>query len=671
MSYQQSNMTNYNYYIYILYKNNKNPTFLVTLVLLLMLALPSYSQTQTEIQLANEYLLKGEKEKALELYNDLAKNNANVPIIHNNYFNTLIDLSEFSAAEDYLKKIQKRDPNNLQYQLDYGFLLIRSGEVNKADRYLKDLINTYRSSIQHIKMIADYLAARSLTDYSVAALNEGRKTLNNPFLFSLELAMLYRIKGEKDLMVQEYLNYVTQSTANIQYVKNILQALITQPDELESLERLLYDKVQKNPDIEVYRDLLIWTSTQQKNFYAAFIQARAFDKRYNKEGDKSMEIAKVALANDDYDNATKIYQYVVKEFSAGQNYLMARLGLIHTREARVKNSFPVSPDSVKTLIDDYKAFIMQYPNSGYGMEALRNQALLYAYYLDEKDQAVELLNTLIANPRVNSTLQAKAKLDLGDIYLLKGESWESTLLYSQVEKTQKESPVAYEAKLKNAKLSYFKGDFLLAQEHLDILKEATTREIANDALELSLRIKENTAFDSTGAALKVYASVELLLYQNKIDEALNTLMLFKGNREIWMSVEDAFMLGSTSLNLFKEIKRGADSVLIENTLSFSSATIMDDVYWLEADIRMKKGEFQTSLDLLQKIRDEYPDDVLTDDAYFLQGEIYDRQLHDKDKAMEIYRDFLNLYPGSVYAAEARKRYRVLRGDFSEETHPQL
>ncbi len=659
-------MTNYNYYIYILYKNNKNPTFLVTLVLLLIVSLPSYSQNQTEIQLANEYLLKGEKEKALELYDDLAKNNANVQLIHNNYFNTLIDLSHFSEAENYLKKIQKKDPNNLLYQLDYGFLLIRSGEVNKADRYFKDLINTYRSNIQYIKMIADYLSARSLTDYSIVALSEGRKALNNPFTFSLELAMLYRIKGEKDMMVQEYLNYVTQSTANIQYVKNILQALITQPDELESLERLLYDKVQKNPDVEVYRDLLIWTATQQQNFYTAFIQARAFDKRYNKEGDKCMEVAKVALANDDYDNATKIYQYVVREFNAGQNYLTARLGLIHTREARVKNSFPVKADSVKILIEDYKQFIAQYPNSSYGMEALRNQALLYANYLDQKDQAIELLNTLIANPRVNSTLQAKAKLDLGDIYLLKGESWESTLLYSQVEKTQKESPVAYEAKLKNAKLSYFKGDFLLAQEHLDILKEATTREIANDALELSLRIKENTAFDSTGAALKVYASIELLMYQNKIDEALKRLKVFESGDEIWMFKADAIMLELVPIDI------KGDSVLVKTNLSFSSATIMDDVYWLEADIRLRRGEFQASLDLLQKIRDEYPDDVLTDDAYFLQGEIYDRQLQNKEKAMEIYRDFLNVYPGSVYAAEARKRYRVLRGDFTDqELQPQF
>ena len=55
-----------------------------------------------------------------------------------------------------------------------------------------------------------------------------------------------------------------------------------------------------------------------------------------------------------------------------------------------------------------------------------------------------------------------------------------------------------------------------------------------------------------------------------------------------------------------------------------------------------------------------------DDAYFLEGEIYEQQLKNKEKAMEIYRTFLDKYPGGVYAAEARKRYRTLRGDFQAE-----
>ena len=85
---------------------------------------------------------------------------------------------------------------------------------------------------------------------------------------------------------------------------------------------------------------------------------------------------------------------------------------------------------------------------------------------------------------------------------------------------------------------------------------------------------------------------------------------------------------------------------------------------------MQRGEFNESIGLLQRIMDEFPEDILVDDAYFLQGEIYERQLGNKDKAMEIYREFLNKFPGSVFAAEARKRYRALRGDFKDEKLPQ-
>ena len=625
-------MAYYNYInIYIILINTR----VLFLTAFLLLALGVSAQNHAEVQLANEYLVKGDKKKAMELYKDLSRSEVNIPLIHNNYLNLMIDVGAFEEAQDYLKRVMRRDPQNMQYKLDVGLVYVRSGEVSKADRYFKEMSADVRSNMQLAKMMSDYLAARSLSEYSIMALNECRNYLGNPYLFCLELAMLYRIQGQQDKMVQEYLSYVTQSSANIQYVKNVMQALLTKPDELESLERLLYDKVQQNPDVEVYSDLLIWVTMQQKNFYASFIQARAYDKRYKREGEKSLEVARVALDNDDYDNASRIYRYVIKEYRGTSNHLLARLGLIRTREARVKQTFPVNADSVRALIDDYNEFITEYPTNPNSLEAARNQALLYANFLDKKDSAISILNQLINNPRATLFLKSKAKLDLGDIYLLKGEAWESTLLYSQVEKTQKENPVGYEAKLKNAKLSYFKGDFRLAQEHLDILKEATTREIANDAMDLSMRIKENIAFDSVGHALKHYASVELLLYQNKIDSALSRI---------------------------NQLKQG-----ISDSIAFSNQTILDDVYWLEANIRMKRGEFSESLALLQNILEQYPDDVLADDAFFLQGEIHERQLNDKDRAMEIYREFLTKYPGSVFAAEARKRFRTLRGDFINET----
>jgi outer membrane protein assembly factor BamD (BamD/ComL family) len=466
------------------------------------------------------------------------------------------------------------------------------------------------------------------------------------------------VQGKRDEMVSEYLNYVTQTPANINYIKNLLQILLNKTDELESLERLLLEKVQRNPDVEVYIDLLIWDYQQQKNFYGAYIQSRAYDKRFGKGvPKKTFEIAQIAFNNNDYENAERCYNTIIKDFPKSDQYLPSRLGLLRTTEAKVKTRFPVNKDSVKILIGQYEDFIHQFPDINTTFESLISEAQLYAYHLNQFDSAVVRLNRVIGNFKANAYLKAKAKLEIGDIYLLRDEPWEATLLYSQVEKSQRESTLGYEAKLRNARLSYFQGDFKLAEAHLDILKQATSREIANDALELTLRIKENIGLDSMGTALIMYADVEKLLYQNKIDEALKKIEeLKKGKASARLNPGETL---EKSMNPAKieAIKKGDSTFIITNY------TILDDVYWLEANLRMRKGEFNHAIALLEKILVEYPDDVLADDAFFTEADIYENQLRNKDKAMEMYREFLNKFPGSVFAAEARKRFRTLRGDF--------
>lgn len=612
------------------------------------LVAPCLLAQDSEIRIANEYFLKGEKDKALVMYQTLSKNTENIPAIHNNYLNLLLETGRYKEAEDYVERVLRKVDDRISYRVDLGIVYIRSGDLQKADKYLKALIKNSLSDIYRTKSISDYLAAHNLPDYAIWALQELRQSMGNPTAFTLEMANLYRMQGKRDEMVQEYLQYITQSPSNINYVKNLLQLFLNKPDELESLERMLYDKVQQYPDSEVFADLLIWVNLQQKNFYGAFIQARAYDKRFKKESSKTLEIAQIALNNKDYDNADRSFAYVIKEFPNTDNYLPARLGLIRAREAKVKRSFPVNRDSVRYLTREYQNFIMRYPENANSFEAILNEALLHAYYLDEKDSAVAKLTALSFHPKVPSYLKAKTKLELGDIYLLKEEPWEATLLYSQVEKSQRDAPLGYEAKLRNAKLSYYKGDFRLAQEHLDILKQATTREIANDAMDLGMRIKENTAFDSTGSALREFASIELLLYQNKQTEALKRLKVLEKNE-------------------------GGDSVMVSEQKTSTTtgavyrkgtSTLLDDLYWLEANLRLKQGEFLYCLALLKKIQNEYPDDILADDAFFMEGDIYEHQMRDKERAKEIYRQFLDRYPGSVYAAEARKRFRTLRGDFN-------
>ncbi len=596
-------------------------------IVICICVLNAFSQNQQEIRIANEYLSKGEKIKALAVFQELAKDPQNINSIHNTYLNLLLDGAKFKQAEDYIEKLIRRD-DRISYRLDLGIIYLRSGDVAKADKYLKSQIKIQLEDVYKAKIISDYLASQNLIDYSVYSLQQARVVTKSPALFSLELANLYRLQGKREQMVSEYLDYVTQTPANSGYIKNLLQLLLTKPEELQSLEQILTQRVQQNQQSEVFIDLLIWTNLQQKNFYSAFIQARAYDKRFRKEQSKTLEIAQIALNNKDYTNADKAFTFVTKEFINTENFLPAQLGLIRTREAKVKKSYPVNKDSVRYLIAEYDKFCSRYPENNDSFEARLNQSLLKGYYLNQLDSTVIGITNLLSNSKISSQLRNQAKMELGDIYLLKEEPWEATLLYSQVEKSQRETPLGYEAKLRNAKLSYYKGNFKLAQEHLDILKQATTREIANDAMDLSIKIKENTSMDTIADAMKLFASAELDLIQNKTEQVFKKLEIIKKD--------------------------------------FSGNSLLDDVYWLEANLRMKQGQFTETLQLLDKILKEFPEDILADDAYFLEADIYENQLKNKEKAMEFYREFLNKYPGSVYAAEARKRYRNLRGDFVEE-----
>ena len=186
----------------------------------------------------------------------------------------------------------------------------------------------------------------------------------------------------------------------------------------------------------------------------------------------------IAYRNEDYRTADKAFAYILNEFPESSNVRLASRYALLSREEVLKSSYPIDQESVRKLINDYGTYQKQSQDISSVMESQRRVALLQAFQLHEIDSAIMTLMELINQPVARNKVVAEAKMDLADIYLLNGQPWESILLYGQVEREFKDEPIGYMAKLKSAKLSYFKGEFELAQGHLDILKLATSREIA-------------------------------------------------------------------------------------------------------------------------------------------------------------------------------------------------
>lgn len=585
---------------------------------------PLKAQTD-QAKLANEYYLQGDFEKAKAIFEDLENKTAAIPLIQSNYLSLLMSEANYSRAEKFLNNAIKDYPNNFQFQVSLLKLYDISNQQDKREKYFKKLDKEFGENQFQSNMLAQSLSNQQLFTDAIYFFKKSRKTSNNPSAFALDLAAIYRMQNDMENMTAEYLNYAESNPRNLSYVQNLFQNLLVEEEDQSYLEKSLITKIQRQPEVTLYAELLIWLEIQRKNFYSAFVQARALDKRNGNPGDECLRIGRIAADNKSWDEAIEIYDYVIKTYPESRNYITAKSLYIQAKEKKVKSEFPVNKDMIRNLASEYQDLYDEMGSNPNTLDALRNKALLHAFYLDELDTAINILNQVIENRRSPRNLISESKLDLGDIYLLSGQPWESTLLYSQVEKSDKESSIGYQAKLKNAKLNYYTGNFALAKDHLDILKLATTRDISNDAISLSVLIQDNTVFDSTDIVMQQFANIELMIFQNK--------------------------------------KPFAERALNEMLREYPGHSLTDEIYWILAQLSMEKADYTGAVTYLDKIVSEYKYDVLSDDAFYKKAIILSDYVKDEQKSLDTLVEFLKLYPGSLYTAEARTRIRKLRGDY--------
>jgi len=594
----------------------------ITKLLLLFTILISLGGVAQNVQskVANEYFNKRDYEKAYSYYKKIIKQNSERPYIYQNYIATARKLSEQKAALQVLNKFIKESPASYEYKVDKAILLKDLGKEQDYKKLLDRLFIEGSVNSREALKLSNILTLRKLTGESIKLLLISREDGSNEFLHAEELATLYKNSGKKKEMLTELLNLLELSSRKIQTVQNGIQQELQSKKDYEEVTTMIFERIDGNNKIE-FNELLVWMYIQQKDFYNAFVQQRSIDKRSpDQRGKQLIELGDIAVKNKDYKNAERIYQYVTENYPNEYHYVSTKRKLIQTKEIREKDKYPADSAAIAAIIVDYDELLSKSRLQDENARIKINKAELYAQYLSNIPKALEQLNEVSANPRVSKRLKNEAKLLLGDIYILKEETGDAMLQYMQVERAMEDDVLGHQAKLKTAKVSYYEAEFELAQAHLDILKRATQRKIANDAQDLSLLIKSNLALDTSAEALSAFAKTELLTYQKKFSEALRALD--------------------------------------EINVKFPGHSLKDEIHYQKAQIYLGISEYSKAVRELQKI-EEMTYDVLTDDAVFLLGKIYEENLADKVKAKEYYKKILIDFSGSIHVAEARKRFREI------------
>ncbi len=592
------------------------------LFLLMLISQALFAQKGNLEALAKEYFNKGEFDKAENAYAKLYQNDPNSTEYYTKLFRSLMAQQKFDQAEKLCKKMIKRTNSYPTYIIDLGVVYDSNKQNEKAKKQYQEAINKLLPDLMLLVDVAAKFTELQLYDLALESINKGRVLTRNPTLMSADATKIYSLQNNKQGIIEEQLNTFEQNAYEQDLIQQNFQDYFNDEKDYELLKMVLLQRLQKFPDQKFYYDLLIWTFIQQQNFDAAYMQSLAMDKRFAEDGQRLFQLGVYCRNNKKYEAAIKSFRSVIEKGVNFPYYNPSRIQLLSTQKEKITSSV-YSQNDLINLEKDYQQFFNDFGEQSSTAEAMREYASLLALYLNKSEQAIAILNKIILNRYGISSFLAQCKLDLGDYYLYDAEIWEAAMLYGQVDKAYKDDPLGQMAKFKNAKLSYYAGEFEWSKAQLDILKASTSQLIANDALNLSLLISDNENVDTNFQALGLYARADLLVYQHKYDEALIKL---------------------DSINIL-----------------FPANELEDDILWMKASIELNKQHFDSAINFYRMIVDKFKEGIWADDALFTIAEIYERKLQKIELAMKAYQQMIDEFSGSMYMVEARKRFRMLRG----------
>jgi tetratricopeptide (TPR) repeat protein len=583
-------------------------------------------QTDQEKLLAESYFDKGEFDKALRFYERFHRQTPE----NSEYFFRYTDcLREVGDEKEWLKigRAQvKRFPDNLLFRYPlYQAIKAVEGD-KKAEREFSQMLKNLPASFDEIDALGGLLIMKRELEMALRLYQTAEQQFGSipPLTYrQMELAWMQQ-------------NHVLIAELSVQMIKKLPREFSTVQSRLSTfldddkssainvaVKDALKKEVQRNTEQAQFADLLLWVYLQERDFSSAFSLAKSLDKRFREDGQRVIDLARICRENKEYRIAEQAYRYIIALGQDAMHYQGARIGLLELMEERLRSLPFISPESISAMDSNYQAtldFLGPFPQAN--VIKVRYARFL-GFQMRKVKAGIDLIENLLATASLTAGQKAEAQMELADLMILSGEMWEPTLLYGSVEKSFPYDVLGQEAKFRNARLCYFRGEVAWAHTQVKVLKTATSKLIANDAMAMSLLIGDFGGPDSASSALQSYARAELHVFRNSFDKALHELSQLHKNHGLHPII----------------------AISLE----------------LKGDIYQRMGQPEEAIGFYRQALKHPEMGVFADRVWYKLAELF-RMNGRSDEAKEAYQTIIVEYPGSIYAAEARTIYRELRGE---------
>lgn len=574
-------------------------------------------------QLAYRYFRDKEFKAASTIFNELYQTTKSKTYF-TYYITCLLKLEDYTKAEKSIKREIRRYPQDRVFQIELGYIYKTSGNIDKANKQYNKTISNIIPNKREYVTVANALRSKREFKLAINTYKRGRLALKQDHLFHFEIANIFLFQRNFKLMIDEYMLELSVSPDKLQQIQARLQSALSQninSDLNQIIKSRLITEIQTRKNKLVYKELLLWYYTQKKQFQLAFTLAQSIDLIKNNGGEKLIQLAKISSNNKNYLIALECYKRVIEKGDKSKYYTSALIGKLESKHRLLQAKADTRTEEWEMLYKDYANYFENLKQINQSIKTLIRYAHMSAFKLEKIIEAKNQLQSILDSRKIKYSDMASIKLELADINLLENKKWDAILLYSQIEQRNKNNPIGYEAKLKKARVSYYLGEFDWAKAQLDALKGSTSKLIANDALDLSQLISDNTTLDSTYSAMKYFAEADFLIFQNKTDSA------------------------KMMLNDFFE--------------AFPGHSLSDEVHYRLYEINNSQQLFTNAINELGIIIKEHPYENLAAKALYKQALLFEVQNRISESGAN-YKKIIVDYPESIYSVKAREKFTNIR-----------
>ena len=612
----------------------------LVLALLVLAAFPagrpaaaqSLQQEQvSKFQLAQSYLRSGQFDRAITLLEDLHAQNPEVHVFYNNLKKAYENVKRYDEAVALVdaQLAERKTPVLLAEKARLIYLRGDEKEAfetwEKAVALAPDQRGTYR-------VVYASLIDNRLFEKAIEMLEAGRERLGSESAFQTNLARLYSLTGLYERAISEYLRLLKENGNKLSLVQSRLSRFAEKEEALRHFIAGTKRAVREEPLSRPYRELLSWLHMEAEQYAEALDAVRAIDRLEKEQGRSLYRFVRRVADAGAYDVALEGYQEILDRYPDAPSAPQAQLGLgvMHEKWAQKQNERAydgqgdrVSAPHYEKALETYRTFLHEYPNHPSYPEVLRRMGQLQQDVFHNLNEAEASLSRVTRRfPETPAARQAR--YDLGRIALLRGQLEEARLAFSRLEEELQTGELADMARYELALLDFYQGQFKSAQALVSALNKNTSKDVANDAIELKVLLLENKGPDSLNVPLKKYARARLLKRQRRHQQTLQTL----------------------------------DSLLQQH----GRHPLADDTRFLRASTLQAAGRTQESLAAYLELPLVHPQSPLRDRSLFRAAQLQEQELGAPKAAIETYTRLLTDYPGSLHASDARARIRSLRGD---------